>query len=187
MTGARAGGGLGWDGGWGCVGPLRHSLAAPHPLPPPTAPIALQSYAEPVLDALDPAGTLFAARLYRDACLRVPQAAGPAGSPSGPASTSAPAQPATAAWLIKDLSRLGRPLARTVIVDNSPLVYGYQPANGVPVPSWRGEAADTGLADVLPLLEACAGAADVRPVIAAAFPALAVVLAAVASRAARKR
>jgi len=37
---------------------------------------------------------------------------------------------------VKDLSRLGRPLKDTIIVDNSPVAYLFQPENAMPIPSW---------------------------------------------------
>ena len=173
-----------------------------------------RAYADPVLDALDPARTLFAARLYREACIRVapsPAArarleraasAASSASASSPAASSFRPPPPGGAWVMKDLAALGRPLARTLLVDNTPSVFGYQPANGIPIPSWHGggrggaghaaaaaaaaaapaATPDSALLDLLPLLEACAAAPDVRPVIAAAFPAtLGVVIAAVAA------
>ena len=54
---------------------------------------------------LDPHRRLFAHRLYRGACLRVP-------SPGD----------ARLALLLKDLGRLGRDLSRTVLIDNTPVV-----------------------------------------------------------------
>ncbi len=65
----------------------------------------LQSYAEPLLNILDPERRFFAHRLYRDSCLRVP-------------SQSRPGM----AFLMKDLTSLGRPLERLLIVDNTPTV-----------------------------------------------------------------
>ena len=64
-----------------------------------------QSYASPLLDILDPGRSIFSHRLFRDACLRVPS----------------PQQPGLA-FLMKDLSALGRDLSRTCIVDNTPTV-----------------------------------------------------------------
>jgi hypothetical protein len=126
-----------------------------------------RAYAEPVLDALDPEGELFAWRLYRDACVRVPVAAagGAAGSspPSGGGGGScspAPAPTPSAAssvFVVKDLKRLGRPLSRTLLVDNSPTCYAYQVSNGVPVRSWKGGHRDY---DSSPSPPAGAGAAD---------------------------
>ena len=103
-----------------------------------------RAYAEPVLDALDPRGELFAWRLYRDACVRVPVATGsspsPGSSPNGTPSATPPPAAASAAsvFVVKDLKRLGRPLSRTLLVDNSPTCYAYQVSNGVPVRSWKG-------------------------------------------------
>ena len=64
-----------------------------------------QSYAEPLLDILDPERRYFSHRLYRDACLRVPSQARPG-----------------MAFLMKDLTSLGRPLEGLLIVDNTPTV-----------------------------------------------------------------
>ena len=64
-----------------------------------------QSYAEPLLDILDPDRRYFSHRLYRDACLRVPSQARPG-----------------MAFLMKDLTSLGRPLEGLLIVDNTPTV-----------------------------------------------------------------
>lgn len=57
---------------------------------------------------LDPRRRLFAHRLFRGACLRMPVPGG--------------------ALLVKDVGRLGRDLARTVLVDNTPAVRARSPA-----------------------------------------------------------
>lgn len=65
---------------------------------------------------------------------------------------------------IKDLSRLGRDLARTVLVDDTPLAFCRQPDNGVPIFNFRGDGDDRLLSEaVLPLLQGLATEADVRP------------------------
>ena len=108
-----------------------------------------RAYAEPVLNALDPERKLFAWRLYRDACVRVPVAAANS-STRAPSSTRSPrsclpsAPPPSSIFVVKDLKRLGRPLSRTLIVDNSPTCYAYQVSNGVPVSSWKGGHRDFG-------------------------------------------
>jgi len=95
-----------------------------------------------VLDVLDPEGVLFTHRLYRDSCVFYQDG-----------------------LYLKDLSRVGRDLARTAIVDNSPQVFGFQPDNGVPVLSWYGDRDDTELLKLEPLLAAAALASDVRPLL----------------------
>ena len=116
-----------------------------------------RAYAEPVLDALDPRGELFAWRLYRDACVRVPlsnslhssttaTASGASGAkaPGCSAAPLPPTPPSSSVFVVKDLKRLGRPLRRTLLVDNSPTCYAYQVSNGVPVRSWKGGHRDYG-------------------------------------------
>jgi TFIIF-interacting CTD phosphatase-like protein len=57
---------------------------------------------------------------------------------------------------IKDLSRLGRPLELTAIVDNSPASYLLQPQCAVAVKSWFNDSDDRELARLLPALSALA-------------------------------
>ncbi|GJD08308.1 Mitochondrial import inner membrane translocase subunit TIM50 [Galdieria sulphuraria] len=54
---------------------------------------------------------------------------------------------------IKDLSRLNRDLKRTIIVDNEPQCFKYQPLNGIAVPSWKGNEDDRCLFELTSLLE----------------------------------
>ena len=44
---------------------------------------------------------------------------------------------------VKDLTKLGRPLDRTIIIDNSPASYLFQPQNAIPVSSWFEDKNDT--------------------------------------------
>jgi RNA polymerase II subunit A small phosphatase-like protein len=91
----------------------------------------LKEYASPILDAIDPSGALIAARVYRDGTTRTPYY-----------------------QCVKDLARLGRPLERTVLVDDTPLAFLRQPRNGVPVLAFRGDPDDRLLTEaVLPLLQ----------------------------------
>ncbi|CAK0829896.1 unnamed protein product [Prorocentrum cordatum] len=69
-----------------------------------------QSYADKVIDALDPSGLLVAHRLYRGHCTEYRGA------------------------FFKDLGHLGRPLARCVLVDNSPISVALNPDNGILIP-----------------------------------------------------
>nr|pir hypothetical protein B0379.4 - Caenorhabditis elegans [Caenorhabditis elegans] len=51
------------------------------------------------------------------------------------------------------LSRLGRNLNQTLIIDNSPASYAFHPENAVPVTTWFDDPSDTELLDILPSLE----------------------------------
>jgi Dullard-like phosphatase family protein len=88
-----------------------------------------QSYADKVIDALDPSGLLVAHRLYRGHCTEHRGA------------------------FFKDLGHLGRPLARCVLVDNSPISVACNPDNGILIRSWFGDPGDQELADLLNTLE----------------------------------
>ncbi len=66
----------------------------------------------------------------------------------------------------QDLSRLGRDLNRTVLVDDTPLAYLRQPDNGVPCCQFRGDVDDRVLVEAtLPLLQSMAEMGDVRPML----------------------
>lgn len=67
----------------------------------------------------------------------------------------------------KDLSRLNRDLARTIIIDNSPESYLLQPENAIPIKSFFGDNNDTSLLDLIPFLKDIVkeDVADVRSVL----------------------
>jgi RNA polymerase II subunit A small phosphatase-like protein len=98
---------------------------------------SLAKYADPLLDLLDPARVM-RWRLFREACV-----------------------PFEGNY-VKDLQCLGRPLASTIIVDNSPHSYVFQPDNAAPVGTFIDDPADRELLDLLPVLTAVEGVADVR-------------------------
>ncbi|CDW89266.1 scp1-like small phosphatase 5 [Stylonychia lemnae] len=75
-----------------------------------------KSYADLILNKIDPNNEYITHRLYRDSCLLTPDQ-----------------------QYIKDLSRLGRDLSSTILVDNSILAFGYQLNNGIPIPSYYGQ------------------------------------------------
>ncbi|XP_053155129.1 carboxy-terminal domain RNA polymerase II polypeptide A small phosphatase 2 isoform X3 [Hemicordylus capensis] len=93
-------------------------------------------YADPVTDLLDKCG-VFRARLFRESCVF------------------------HQGCYVKDLSRLGRDLRKTLILDNSPASYIFHPENAVPVQSWFDDMADTELLNLIPIFEELSGAEDV--------------------------
>ena len=100
---------------------------------------SLAKYADPLLDLLDARTNAFKWRLFRDACV------------------------AFEGNYVKDLQCLGRPLQDSIIVDNSPHSYVFQPDNAVPVSTFIDDPADTELLQILPLLLAVERVPDVRP------------------------
>ena len=107
----------------------------------------LPEYADPIIQHLDPDGRIFRHRLFREATVK---------------SDHYPC--------VKDLSRLGRDLSRTVLVDDTPLAFLNQPTNGIPVYAFRSDPDDRFLCEaVLPFLESLSLAPDVRPLVAKRF------------------
>ncbi|XP_078724659.1 CTD small phosphatase-like protein isoform X5 [Lampetra fluviatilis] len=89
---------------------------------------SLAKYADPVADLLDKWG-VFRTRLFRESCVF------------------------HRGNYVKDLSRLGRDLSHTAILDNSPASYIFHPDNAVPVMSWFDDMTDTELLDLIPFFE----------------------------------
>ena len=54
---------------------------------------------------------------------------------------------------MKDLSRIGRDLSRTIIVDNVAENFQLQPDNGIFIKSWFDDMSDTALSELAPLLK----------------------------------
>ncbi|EAR94394.3 NLI interacting factor-like phosphatase (macronuclear) [Tetrahymena thermophila SB210] len=52
----------------------------------------------------------------------------------------------------KDISKLGRDLSKTLIIDNLPENFCRQPMNGILIQSWYGDPEDRALYDLIPLL-----------------------------------
>ncbi|KAI0329695.1 NIF-domain-containing protein [Cubamyces sp. BRFM 1775] len=101
---------------------------------------SLSKYADPVLDKLD-VHRVVAHRLFRESCYN------------------------HRGNYVKDLSQLGRPIADTIIIDNSPASYIFHPNNAVPVSSWFNDPHDTELTDLCPFLADLGQVEDVRGVL----------------------
>lgn len=97
---------------------------------------SLAKYADPVTDLLDKWG-VFRARLFRESCVF------------------------HQGCYVKDLSRLGRDLSKTIILDNSPASYIFHPENAIPVLSWFDDMGDTELLNLIPIFEELSQAEDV--------------------------
>lgn len=54
---------------------------------------------------------------------------------------------------VKDLSRIGRDLSKTIIVDNVAENFQLQPDNGIFIKSWFDDMSDTALSELAPLLK----------------------------------
>lgn len=89
---------------------------------------SLRKYADPLLDVLD-RENLVQYRLYRNSCR--PMQGG----------------------FVKDLSRLGRPLSKTIIVDNNPHSYLLQPHNAIPISTYIDNPHDQELLDLIDYLD----------------------------------
>ncbi|EME31871.1 Mitochondrial import inner membrane translocase subunit TIM50 [Galdieria sulphuraria] len=103
---------------------------------------AMPGYGEPILEKLDPNGYI-SHRLYRDATKY------------------------EKGVHLKDLSKLNRDLARTIIIDDDANCFRLQPDNGIRIAPFTGDVNDRYLLDLIPFLEYIVreDIPDVRPVI----------------------
>jgi RNA polymerase II subunit A small phosphatase-like protein len=101
---------------------------------------SLSKYADPLLDILDP-NKVIDARLFREHCVQ------------------------HYGNYVKDLSLLGRRLEDSVIVDNSPFSYMFQPDNAIPIISWFNDRSDTQLYELMPFLDSLLQVNDVSTVL----------------------
>lgn len=101
---------------------------------------SLSKYADPVLDMLD-IHRAVRHRLFRESCYN------------------------HRGNYVKDLSQLGRDIADTIIIDNSPASYIFHPNNAVPISSWFNDPHDTELTDLCPFLADLSNVDDVRAVL----------------------
>ncbi|KAK8832881.1 hypothetical protein WA577_001699 [Blastocystis sp. JDR] len=104
-----------------------------------------REYADELIKYFDPNDEFFSARFYRDSCTPV----------NGN--------------YVKDLNRLQHDLARTVIVDNSIVCFGYFINNGVPITSWYDDWSDIDLYNLANMVRYLCSVDDVRPVLKSMF------------------
>ena len=102
---------------------------------------SISDYANPLLDQLDPFKKI-PFRLFREHCTK---------SDNG--------------LFIKDLNRLGRNLKDVIIIDNNPVSFTFNKANGLPILTWHSIQSDNELIKLIPLLTFLSNVDDIRPVI----------------------
>jgi len=105
----------------------------------------LEEYAKPLLDWLDPNGSIFRHRLYRDSCLFI------------------------RGYYVKDLQKLNRDLRRTVLVDNNAFCFLPQLSNGIPISSFYDNSSDNALYVLDKFLRRIDDESDVRPILNKSF------------------
>jgi Dullard-like phosphatase family protein len=98
-----------------------------------------ESYANAIIEKLDPQHTLFKARYYRKDC-------------TSDANGN----------YIKDLRRITGDLRQILLVDNNPMSYHLQPHNGIPIKSWIFYQKDSNLKKLVKLLKRATFLQDVR-------------------------
>ncbi|KAJ1977447.1 Nuclear envelope morphology protein 1 [Dimargaris verticillata] len=95
----------------------------------------LKKYADPVIDALDPSGTMIKARYFRESCIEQD------------------------GNFLKDLTLVDPDLSHVCLVDNSPASYSLNQA------WYNNNARDEALLDLLPFLDALRFTQDVRSIL----------------------
>lgn len=104
-----------------------------------------QSYADPILDAIDPLGCI-KYRLYRDSTIEY-----------------------QCCPYVKDLGVLGRDMRRTVLLDNAIDSFRANPDNGIPIRSFYTDRNDGELFRALHLFRQLDSLTDIRPILRDAF------------------
>jgi len=103
---------------------------------------SMQEYADPVIDWLDAGRGILTRRLFRESCTQLPNGS-----------------------YTKDLSIVEADLARVCLIDNSPICYNVNEANGIPIEGWTHDPHDEALLDLLPVLDSLRFTKDVRRVL----------------------
>ncbi len=91
---------------------------------------AIQEYADPILNHIDPENKIILKRLYRQHTESIDNL-----------------------YNLKDLSILNGDLKKTIIIDNIPENFTKQRANGIYIKSWYSDTTDTALKDLIPVLK----------------------------------
>ncbi|OMJ71477.1 hypothetical protein SteCoe_30306 [Stentor coeruleus] len=97
-----------------------------------------KSYADSIINIIDPKQELISARYYRDSCIM---------SQYG---------------FIKDLNILKKPLKDVLLIDNLSTSFLYQKQNGILIPSWYGDKNDTELYKLLKFIQKLLSCYDLR-------------------------
>ncbi|KAI0638001.1 NLI interacting factor-like phosphatase-domain-containing protein [Trametes polyzona] len=103
---------------------------------------SMQEYADPVIDWLDAGRGILGRRLFRESCTQLPNGS-----------------------YTKDLSIVEEDLSRVCLIDNSPVCYSINEANGIPIEGWTHDPHDEALLDLLPVLDSLRFTRDVRSVL----------------------
>jgi len=101
---------------------------------------SLAKYADPLLDILD-RGKVVSTRLFREHCVQ------------------------HYGNYVKDLTHLGREIKETVIIDNSPFSYMFQPNNAIPITSWFNDRSDCQLLYLKDFLDSLLKVDDVATIL----------------------
>ncbi|KAI6151968.1 NIF-domain-containing protein [Pisolithus tinctorius] len=103
---------------------------------------SMEEYADPVIDWLDAGRGILTRRFFRESCTLLPNGS-----------------------YTKDLSIVEQDLARICLIDNSPISYRVNEANGIPIEGWTHDPSDEALLDLLPILDSLRFTSDVRSVL----------------------
>ncbi|EIN10915.1 NIF-domain-containing protein [Punctularia strigosozonata HHB-11173 SS5] len=103
---------------------------------------SMQEYADPVIDWLDAGRGILERRFFRESCTQHPNGS-----------------------YMKDLTLVEQDLSRVCLIDNSPVCYTLNEANGIPIEGWTHDPSDEALLDLLPVLDSLRFTGDVRRVL----------------------
>lgn len=103
---------------------------------------SMQEYADPVIDWLDAGRGIIGKRFFRESCTQLPNGS-----------------------YTKDLTIVEADLATVCLVDNSPISYNRNEANGIPIEGWTHDPHDEALLELLPVLDSLRFTGDVRRVL----------------------